>query len=206
MREIKPYQTLRGAQRALDNGGRFYNLFARTGDDILEPAELARAAGVHSSDAKAFLHFEMGIMGLPPEEREKIISKLTPDLHEKYLAQRPKTLSPSAVEAQGQAGKSIIVTGYPVFVEDKSQFTGFIVLIVPVIILVPIFDQFDVYEVFDAPDLRHPRTVIATTRGTKRLDGRYMRFGGMLKELYFEDQTGKDHGLFLEALYYTQLE
>lgn len=33
-----------------------------------------------------------------------------------------------------------------------------------------------------------------------------MRFGGMLKELYFEDQTGKDHGLFLETLYYTQLE
>lgn len=205
MREIKPYQTLRGTQRALDNGGRFYNLFARSGDDILEPAELARAAGIHSNDTKAFLHFEMGIMGLLPEERDKIISKLSPELHQKYLAQKPRTLSPSAVESQAQAGESTIVSGYPVFVEDKSQFTGFIVLVVPVIILVPIFDQFDVYEVFDAPDLQHPRTVIATTRGTKRLDGSYIRFGGMLKELYFEDQTGKDHGLFLETLYYTQL-
>ena len=138
--------------------------------------------------------------------REKIISKPSPDLHEKYLAQRLKALSPSAVESQGQAGKSTIVAGCLVFVEDKSQFTGFIVLVVPVIILVPIFDHFDVYEVFDAPDLQYPRTVIATTRWTKRLDGSYVRFGGMLKELYFEDQTGKDHGLFLEALYYTPLE
>ena len=36
MREIKPYQTLRGAQRALDNGGRFYNLFARSGEFVLQ--------------------------------------------------------------------------------------------------------------------------------------------------------------------------
>lgn len=206
MREIKPYQTFLGAQRALDNGGRFYNLFARSGDDILEPAELARAAGVYSSDAKAFLHFEMGILGLPPEEREKIVSRLSPELHEKYLAQKPNKLPPSAVESHGQAGQATIVSGYPVFVEDKSQFIGFIVLVVPVIVLVPIFDQFDVYELFDGPDLKQPRTVIATTRGTKRLDGSYVRFGGLLKELYFEDQTGKDHGLFLEALYYTRLE
>jgi hypothetical protein len=206
MREIKPYQTFHGAQRALDNGGRFYNLFARSGDDILEPAELARAAGVYSSDAKAFLHFEMGILGLPPEEQEKIVSRLSPELHEKYLEQRPSTLHPSAVESQGQAGEATIVSGYPVFVEDKSQFTGFIVLVVPVIVLVPIFDQFDVYELFDSPDLKQPRTVIATARGTKRLDGSYVRFGGLLKELYFEDQTGKDHGLFLEAIYYTRLE
>jgi len=87
-------------------------VFARSGDDLLEPAELARAAGVHSSDAKAFLHFEMGIMGLPPEEREKILSKLSPNLREKYLDQRPKTLSPFAVEDEGQAGESTIVSGY----------------------------------------------------------------------------------------------
>jgi hypothetical protein len=36
VREIKPYQTLRGAQRALDNGWRFYNLFARSGEFVLQ--------------------------------------------------------------------------------------------------------------------------------------------------------------------------
>jgi hypothetical protein len=53
--------------------------------------------------------------------------------------------------------------------------------------------------------LRTPRTVIATTRGSKRLDGLHTRFGGVLKELYFEDKTSKDHGLFLETIYYTLL-
>jgi hypothetical protein len=111
--------------------------------------------------------------------------------------QKQRTLPPSDAESQGQAGKGTIVSGYPVFVEDKNQFTGFIVLVFLVISLEPKIDQFDVYELFDGPDFQQPRTVIATTRGTKWLDGSCVRFGGMLKKLYFEYQTGKDHGLFL---------
>jgi hypothetical protein len=110
------------------------------------------------------------------------------------------------VEAQGQAGKPAIVTGYPVFVEDRTQFTGFIMVFTgKVPVMIPIFDRFDVYEVFDTPDLRVPRTVIATLRGSRRLDGMHARFGGMLKELRFDDRTGKKHGLYLEVLYYTPL-
>ena len=205
MRELQPYKTLRGAQRALDNGGRFYNMFARSGDEIIEQAEMARAAGVFSTGAKAFLHFEMGLMDLPPEQKAVIVASLSPDLLDKYKHQRPSMLRPSTVESRGRAGETSIVSGYPVFVEDKTQFTGFIVLVVPVIVLVPIFDQFDVYEVYDTPDLRTPGTVIATTRGTKRLDGVHTRFGGILKELYFEDKTCKDHGLYLETIYCTRL-
>ena len=106
----------------------------------------------------------------------------------------------------GQAGDATIVSGYPVFVEDKTQFTGYIVIVVPVVILIPIFDQFDVYEVFDSTDLSTPRTVIATTRGSKRLDGTHTQSAGVLKELYFEDKTSKDHGLHLESIYYTRLQ
>ena len=145
------------------------------------------------------------MMDLPPEQKDKIVVRLSLSLLEKYKAQRPATLCKSSVESQGQSGKATIVSGYPVFVEDKTQFTGYIVMVVPVIILIPIYDQFDVYEVFDRPDLRTPRTVIATTWGTKRLDGINTRFGGLLKELYFEDKTSKDHGLYLESIYYTRL-
>lgn len=205
MRELIPYKTLNGAQRALDNGGRIYNLLSRSGDDIVDPAELAKAAGVHSSGGKAFLHFEMSMLDLSAEQRKEIVARLSPDLAKKYSQQRPTTLAPSAVETQGKAGVTTIVSGYPVFVEDRSQFKGFIVMVVPVIVLIPIFDQFDVYEVFDDPGLSTPRTVIATTRGSSRLDGIHARFGGVLKELYFEDRTSKAHGLFLEAMYYTRL-
>ena len=92
------------------------------------------------------------------------------------------------------------------FVEDRTQFTGFIILVVkPTIVLLPVFDQFDVYEVFDTPEMRTPRTVIATVQGFRRLDGVHARFGGVLKELYFEDKTGGEHGLYLETMYYTPL-
>lgn len=205
MRELIPYRSLNGALRALDNGGRFYNLFAKSGDDIVDPAELARAAGVHSSGTRAFLHFEMAISDLPVHQRKEIVSQLSPDLLEKYSHQRPNLLAPSAVETQGRAGQTTIVSGFPVFLEDKTQFTGFIIMVVPVIVLIPIYDQFDVYEVYDDPGLHTPRTVIATTRGSRRLDGINTRFGGVLKQLYFEDKTSKDHGLFLEVMYYTRL-
>ena len=59
MRELIPYKTYHGAQRALDNGGRFYSMFAKSGDEVIDHAELARAAGVYSTGAKAFLHFEI---------------------------------------------------------------------------------------------------------------------------------------------------
>ena len=86
------------------------------------------------------------------------------------------------------------MSGYPVFVEDKTQFTGFIFLVVPVIMMIPIIDVFDVYEVFESAEMRERRTVIATSRGSKRLDGVQTRFAGVLKELQFDDKTGKEHG------------
>jgi hypothetical protein len=204
MREIRPYKTVRGARKALDNGGRFFNLFARADDDVVDSAELAKAAGVYSSGIRALLYFEMALMELSPKERAEVTGLLSPELRTRYVAQRPKILAPSAVESEGQAGLPAIVSGYQVFVENRSEFLGFIVIVVRAAVLIPIIDQFDVYEVFDTPDLREPKTVIATTRGSRRLDGVYSRFGGVLKELYFDDKTGKEHGLYLEAMYYAR--
>ena len=81
-----------------------------------------------------------------------------------------------------------------------------IVLVAPMIMLIPMLDQFDVYEVFDTPEMKAPRTVIATARGSSRLHSDCARLGGVLKELYFEDKTGREHGLYLEAMCYTPLE
>ena len=203
MREIVPYKTFNGALNALDNGGRFFNLFTKTDDQKVETSEIARAAGVFSADMRAFVFFEMALMDLPPDVRKHLISHFSPDLMERYQTFRPLTVRPSLVESTGSAGQPAIVTGYPVFVEKKSQFRGFIIMVAPVIMFIPITDVFDVYEVFDSPDTSVPKTVIATTRGSKRLDTIYYRFGGILEELEFDDKTGKKHGLYLETLYYT---
>ncbi len=205
MRKIKPYRTVQGARRTLDNGGRFYNLKARAGDDVVDAGELAKAAGVHSSDARAFLYLEMALMDLPAGQKSEVLSLLSPELNRKLAAKQARILKPSVVESSGVKGTSAIVSGYPAFVEDKTRFTGFIIMVTPVILMVPIMDRFDVYEVYDTPEMRGRRTVIATVRGSKKLDGGYARFGGILKEISFDDKTGKDHGLFLETLYYTPL-
>jgi hypothetical protein len=205
MRQIRPYRTLLGAQKALDNGGRFYNLLSKAGDDIVDAGELARAAGVLTSDTKAFLHFQMALMDLPHGHQSAVKSLLSPDLRSRLEANQPAVLMPSLVEATGSAGVPTIVSGYPAFVEDKTEFRGFIILVTPTVMMIPIMDMYDVYEVFDTPAQTEPRTVVATVRGSKRLDGQYCRFGGILKELQFDDKTGKDHGLYLEAMFYTPL-
>ena len=206
MRQLRPYRTVQGAKSALDNGGRFYNLWAKAGDDVVTAGELACAAGVYSSDMRAFLHFEMALMDLPVEQKAEVLSLLSPDLEKRLQKSRARVPRPSAVESEGIAGVPAIVTGYPSYVEDRTQLQGFIVIVTPVMGMIPLVDQFDVYEVYDTPEQIEPRTVIATVRGSKRLDGLYSRFGGVLKELHFEDKTGKDHGLYLEAMYYTPLE
>jgi len=207
VREIVPYRTLGGAKKALDNGGRFFNLFAKADNGVVSGVELARAAGVFSSDLRALLFFEMAVAGLSPGESETMVAHLSPDVLARLESSRPRTLKPSLVESDGQAGMPAIVTGYPVFVVDQSQFQGFlIVVVVPTVVLIPIFDKYDVYEVYDTPELNTVRTVIATTRGSKRMDGLCVRFGGVLKELLFEDKTGKAHGLYLDTMYYTVLQ
>ena len=58
MREVQPYRTERGLLKALDNGGRFFNIFTKAGDDQITRAELAKAAGTFGSAPKAALFFE----------------------------------------------------------------------------------------------------------------------------------------------------
>jgi hypothetical protein len=206
MKEIQPYRTVQSASRVLDSGGRFYNLWAKAGDQVIDAGELARAAGVYSAGADAFLYLEMALADLPAEQAEKVLALLSSDLRKKRDAVRPTVLRPSLVESTGSSGRSAIVTGYPSFVEDRTELRGFVIMVTPVIAMIPIMDQFDVYEVYDTPQRTEPRTVVATARGSIRLDGVHTRFGGTLKELHFEDKTGKDHGLYLEAAYYTPLE
>lgn len=205
MRKIVPYKTKLGALRALDNGGRFFNLFANAEDNVIEPPELTKATGSLSLGTKTFLHFEMALLELPPGQQAETTTLLSPGLRNKYIDRRPRSMTPSRVESEGKEGMPAIVSGFPVFVENKSQFRGFIVLVVPVVMMIPITDQFDVYEVFDTPEMKAPRTVIATARGSKRLDSVTTRFGGVLRELQFEDKTGKSHSLYLDSLYYTPL-
>lgn len=210
MKEITPYKTLHEMQKALDNGGRFYNFFTEAGDNVVSSAELAKAAGVFSNEVSAFLFFEMAQQELAPTDRRAIQSLLDQELRRRYQEQHPTTLKPSEVESNGTAGQAIIVSGYPRFVEDKTAFTGFIMIpmqsgTTSTFIMVPLFDRFDVYEVFDDREMSLPNSMVATVRGMKLSCDHSIRFGGVLKELKFKDETKKSHKFYLEVAYYTRL-
>ena len=210
MRELKPYRTKQGLQKALDNGGRFYNFFSKAEDEIVTRGELAKAAGVFSAGTQAFLFLEMMQQDLPDEQRRSVLQLLEPDLRSDYERQRPIVLAPSKVEAEGAAGRSLIVAGFPRFVENKTQFSGFIMVPistgkVTTFTMIPIFDQFDVYEVFDDRRMCKPNTVVATVRGQRIEHDGPIRFGGVLRELQFEDKTKKSHQFYLETVFFTRL-
>ena len=140
MQQLRPYRTVQGAKRALDNGGRFYNLRTRAGDNIVDGVELARAAGAPSSSPIAFLHLEMALMDLPAEQKAEVLSLLAPDLKVQLEAKRPRVLQPSLVQSEGAVGVPAVVTGYPSFVEDRAQLQGFMVMVAPAIMMIPITD------------------------------------------------------------------
>ncbi len=210
MRELKPYRTMSGLRKAIDNGGRFYNFFTTADDHVVTRAELAKAAGVFSVGVNAFLFLEMAQQDLDSTHRSKIFALLDEDLRKAYRSGRPRILLPSEIESQGTSGKSVITTGYPRFVEDRTQFSGFIMIPimagnVTTFAMIPIFDKFDVYEVFDDRRMRKPNSMIATKRGQRLTHKGPIRFGGILRDLKFKDKTRKSHKFYLETLFYTLL-
>ncbi len=103
MREIHPYKTVKGLLKAIDNGGRFYNLFSHSDDNAVSKGELAKAAGVFSSGANAILFLEMAQQELSPENRVTVERILEPTLRTKYRRQRPTMMTPSTVDAKGKS-------------------------------------------------------------------------------------------------------
>ena len=207
MREIIPYKTFQGALKALDNGGRFYNVFTKAKDEVISDSELFKAAGVFSKKDRAFLFFEMALSDLSETERERVIEHLSDDLRKDYLAERPRHTEVEVFEKEVREKDAVIMAGFPVFLEDKTQFSGFIIIPictgkVTTFTMIPIFDKFDVYEVYADSDLKGDKTIIATMRGSKRLAVTMTTFGGIVKKLKFKDKSERKHSLYVETLFY----
>jgi hypothetical protein len=206
VRELKPYRTLHGMQAAIDNGGRLYHLFSTANDQVVSRGELAKASGVFSAGVEAFLFFEMAQQELSAKDREAIVKRLDFELARGYRRFRPQVLLPSAVEQSGAAGKSVIVSGFPRFVEDRTEIASFVMIPVgDTFTMMPVFDKFDVYEAFDDRKMQKPNSLVATTRGRRLTHDGPIRFGGVLRKLTGKNKTQKLHQLYLETLYYTKL-
>ncbi len=208
MKKVIPYKRFSNALKALDNGGRFYNFFTKAEDNNVTRAELAKVAGVHGNKQLMFLYLEMALAELDEGDREALGRTLSKKLQAARAQHAPQHLLPSEADKRGVPSKTAIITGYPRFVEDKTEFSGFIMI--PIMIgksmtfmFIPIMDQFDIYELSD--EVSDTKTFIANVRGSARLPVDLCRFGGVLKETA-QDKEGKQKDrLLLEAAYYTPL-
>ncbi|MEE2888023.1 MAG: hypothetical protein VX951_11400 [Planctomycetota bacterium] len=209
MKKVIPYKHYDGALKALDNGGRFYNLFTKARDEEVSPAELAKVAGVFSDRQKMFLFLEMAVHDLEEANKQSLYGNLSTSLRAEHAEHRPQALLPSEADERGVAAKTAIITGYPRFVTDKTVFSGFIM--VPIMagktmtfMMIPITDCYDVYELSD--EVSSKKTFIANVRGLPRLPAVLSRFGGILKETSRDEKGEQKDRLFLEGIYYTPLE
>ncbi|MCP4547485.1 MAG: hypothetical protein GY835_13590 [bacterium] len=207
MREITPYKTVTGALKALDNGGRIFNVFTKSGDGKIANSELLKAAGALAGHEQAFLFFHMALTRLGQDQRQQVVAHLSPALRKQYLKINPLCITIEKFDDVPQPTQPVIVEGYPRFIEDKSQFTAFIM--VPIMagkvmtfMMIPIFDQYDVYELYPDAGLKGDKSIIATVRGSKRLQSVHTTFGGFVKELKFDPKTKNPHSHYIEALYY----
>jgi len=207
MHEIIPFNTTEEALQTLDNGGRFFNFLTKPGDGTITGSELKKAAGVVSGNSQAFLFLTLSLSSLPIEQRDNIIAQMEPDLKQKYLDSLPFELELEEFEQKASTSHGVIVSGYPKFLEDKTEFTAFIMI--PIMTgktmtftMIPIFDQFDVYELYKNPEFIGDKTIIATVRGNKRLNPVYTTFAGLANELTFEAKAETSHRYYVETLFY----
>jgi len=207
MRRVEPYKTVTGALRSLDNGGRFYNLLAKADDGRITSAELKKAAGVTAGRDRAVLFLSLAVSGLEAEAQDRVFSCLSDEIRRQMQKNPPRRIPITRFETEVSSGLPVIVEGYPRFVEDRTEFQGFIIIPistgkVTTFTMIPIFDQFDVYELHSDVKPGSGKTIIATVRGSSRLDCVHTTFAGVVRELTFVPDTEAPHSYYTEALYY----
>lgn len=204
MKEIKPYSDLHSALQSLDNGGRFFNFFAREDDGQITAAEIEKVAGLYGGKQKAILYLDIATAGLSAADQQKIVSSLDHSAMQAY--QKYKSYSLSAAEAKQMAEKNqnIIITGIAKHTDAKSGLKGFIIVplmtgTVMTMIPVPIMDQYDIYEFrTEGSDEFY---LVAHNKGLGKLPAGQIRVAGIVKEFHLGDDQ-KEVRPYLEIAFF----
>lgn len=203
MRRVEPYRSFDGANRALDNGGRIWNVFTQAGDRVITKAELSKA-GAAGGWAGALLFFELATSALTEGEREELVLRLSPKLRRRWRQSRPELAAPGGLDALSERKRPYLVEGVVRRVEDKTVVTGFIPITtmignVPVTTMTPITD---VYSVHELTGDRGGRCQVLAAKRTNLPEGVRVRVGGHLRP----GQAGKEKGArrrnFLSGRFY----
>ena len=183
MKKLIPYKTVRGALAALDNGGRFFNLFSRPSDGVISRGELSKATGQLLNIKQSSLFFAMMLDRLPEADRETVIARLAASLRRKVRRNYPKRIGPEALAAHKKEKGPLIVEGVPLYCRSQNQFTSFITIpvqadSVTTQMMIPIYEEFSMYYLESETKVPVP---IAVPKKVTRLPERSMKFGGFVQ-------------------------
>ena len=211
MRKLTPYRSLRGAAKALDNGGRFFNVFTHAGDEVVTKAELAKVAGVGGGLTGALLFFEMATCALSTPDREQLTGMLDPALRKQMRTKHPEWIRPAQLEGQGVAGRSYIIEGYAKKVDSERAVTGFITIPImagqiTTMMMIPITEVFDVCRLTKEPGATRGGCVLVVKKGTDVSESDWVRWGGIAKERQKSKEKGAKKQLYLEPKCYTVMD
>jgi hypothetical protein len=116
LREVRVYKTERGAMGAFDNGGRFYDLFARAHDGRIHRGELAVATEESNDVHAALLYFTLAITGLDEDARDRVVASLQSSLRSQLEEMDIRWISPGQL-SEMDFRSWVILRGRPRFRE-----------------------------------------------------------------------------------------
>lgn len=206
MRKVQPYFSFDGAARALDNGGRLWNVFTHASDRVITKAEIGKAGGGGGA-AGALLFFALATSRLDRGEREELVGRLEPRLRRQWERSGPLHLRPGELAGVEETKRPCIVEGRVRRCRPDEEGLGF----VPVMVMIgnvpmthwyPAGDQHSVAELSDGSG-----SCLALA-GRKRdwPEGQRVLVGGTVKEGRRSKDSSRDVQRFLEARYWQPLE
>ncbi len=205
MKKIIPFKNVDEAIEALDNGGRFYNLFAKEDDGKISASEVGKLAGVFVDNQQLVLYFDIAAAHLSAVEKDLVVSKMTANMQKTYVKYTTDRSDISDSFHTIAVSRNVIVEGAPTLVDSKSELVGFIM--VPIMVgkvmifsLVPITEQYDVYELRGGVSTGNSFPV-AHAAAKEKLQPKNMLIGGVMKELRSSKEEKIPTRKFLEILY-----
>jgi len=90
MKKVTPYKSSNDALIALDNGGRFYNIFTKAGDGIITQAEIGKTGGLINNKQGAVLFLELATSQLNENAKQRVLAKMEDSMQASYKKYKPQ--------------------------------------------------------------------------------------------------------------------
>lgn len=201
MEQINPYSSASQAIDALDNGGKFYNIFTKADDDLISQSEVSKVAGAGFQKQKGVLFLQLAMSKLSEREQLEVIGIFDDNLLENYNKYKPEEITSYQAFNGLNAGTGIVVNGIPKKIDSEGIISGYISIpVIDVFTLIPISETYIVYEIKD--EETGVSILVAHEKESATLPEVNMKLSGVIKQFQLTQDEESDFEKFIEIEYY----